>query len=180
MIQLDQEYTTTEAAQGGGFEMPPPGGYVLRVEDVSDNPSKAGNDMVTLSLDIAEGDHTGAFQKFPKKFFQLVNGEHLPYFKGMLKSFEESNPPAKMKPVLNGLQFNADKLKGLFIGACLREAEYIAKDGSTAVGLEVWYLCPVKDVPEIKVPAMKKLPKGTTSKPSQSKVPPAPEDDLPF
>lgn len=180
MIQLDQEFTTTEASQGGGFEPPPAGGHILRVLAASDTPSKAGNDMVTISLDIAEGEFAGAFEKYPKKFFQLVNGDHLAYFKGMLKSFEESNPPAKMKAVLSGLQFNPEKLVGLLIGACLRETEYIAKDGSVGVGLEIWYLCPVSDVPEIKVPALKKLPKGTAQRPQGNRAPPPEDDNLPF
>jgi hypothetical protein len=177
MINLDPDFSTTEAAQGGGFETPPPGGYTFRVVDVSDKPSKAGNDMLTLSVDIATGEYKGAFEKFPKMFFQLVNGEHLPYFKALLNNFAASNNPDRMVGVLNGLQFNAQKLKGLLIGGCLRAAEY-EKDGEIREGREVWYFCPISEVADIKPPKMKKLARGGST--SSRQAPPLDDDDLPF
>lgn len=181
MIQLDNNFPEVPAAEGGTFEQPPAGGYVLRVLDVSDKASNAGNTMVTLSCDIAQGDHEGAFQRYPKKFFQLVNGDHLPYFKAMLNHFKESNPPEKLAGLVSqSLQFNPQKLKGTLVGACLRETEYVNKEGNVAVGLEIWYLCPVKDVDQIKVPALKKLAKGAQRPQAYGNNPPPPEDDLPF
>ncbi len=179
MIQLDNTFPETEAAENKGFETPPPGGYVFRVTDVSEKPSAAGNAMLTLSVDIAQGDFEGAFEKFPKKFFQLVNGDHLPYFKALLNHFKESNPEAKTKGLVNAaLQFDAQKLKGLLIGGCLREAEYLNRDNDLCIGREIWYFCPVEEVNEIKPPKMKKLDKKSgTSKPSTSANP---DDDLPW
>ncbi len=177
MIQLDPVFTTTEAKEMTGFETPPPGGYVFKVVDVSDKPSKAGNDMISLSVDIAQGEFEGVFEKFPKMFFQLVNGDHLPYFKALLNHFKESNPPAKTNGLVNqALQFDAQKLKGLLIGGCLREAEYLNKDGDLCVGREVWYFCPVSGVAEIKTPKLKKLSNG--SKPSTSGNKPSTTEDL--
>jgi hypothetical protein len=183
MIQLDQEFTTTEAATGGQYDPPPPGGYVFQVVAASDNPSNAGDAMVTLSLDIVEGEHAGAFAKFPKKFFQRVNGESLPYFKGMLKAFQESNSPERLKGVVSrDLQFDSSKLVKALVGGCLREVEYLDKTGNVQVGIEVAFLCPIKEVPDIKAPPLKKL-KGSRPAPKPSTASPAaplPEDELPF
>lgn len=180
MIQLDEEFTTTEAATGGAYDPPTPGGYVFQVVSVSDKPSNAGNAMVTLELDIADGNFAGAFAKFPKRYFQLVNGEHLPYFKGMLRSFKESNSEEKMRGVVNqSLQFDSSKLLKALVGGCLREAEYLDRSNQVRVGLEIAFLCPVKDVPDIKAPPLKKLNKPAPT-PSKNSSSPIPEDDLPF
>lgn len=183
MIQLDKEFTTTEAAEGGQYEAPPAGGYILQVLEVSDKDSSAGNAMVTLSFDIAEGEYQGAFAKFPKKFFQLINGSHLAYFKGMLKAFQESNSEQSMHGIISkDLQFDSSRLVKRLVGASIREAEYKATDGEIKVGLEIYFLCPVKEVPNIKPAALKKLKAGTTSTASSSRpsAPPHDESDLPF
>lgn len=183
MIPLDKEYTTTEAAEGGQYELPPPGGYILQCIEASDKPSNAGKAMVTLSFDIAEGEYQGAFAKYPKKFFQLVNGEHLAYFKGMLKAFEESNSAQAMAGVVKDLQFDSSKLVKRLVGASIREAEYKDKTtGEIKVGMEIHFLCPVKQVPDIKPAGIKKFKAGTAaSSPSGPRsAPPQTDDDLPW
>lgn len=193
MISIDKDFDTTEAKEGGVFDPPEHGGYVMTVLEVSEAPSKAGNAMVTLSLDISEGESAGAFQKFPKRFFQQVNGENLPYFKAMIQHFAASNPQQRMNQVIfrqkdESLGFDGKALIGMKVGANLREAEYIDKTGGLAVGIEVGHLCAVKDVPLLKPMPLKKL-KG--AKPGSNRAPvgsatgatslaPQAEDDLPF
>lgn len=194
MILIDREFDKTEAKEGGQFDPPDPGGYVMLVLEVSEQPSKAGSDMVTLSLDIADGEHAGAFAKFPKRFFQQVNGDNLAYFKGMIGHFSASNPPAKMNQVIfkqkdESLGFDGQALVGMRIGANLREAEYLDRAGQVKMGLEVGALCAVKDVPGLKPMPVKKL-KGqrpgtpTAARPAAQTaggaLPLAGEDDLPF
>lgn len=190
MIQLDDDFEKVEAKEGGAFEPPEPGGYVMTVLDISEAPSKAGNAMVTLSLDISEGENAGCFQKFPKKFFQQVNGDNLPYFKAMIQHFQASNPADKMNQVIQrqrdqSIVFNGAALKGMRIGANLREAEYMDKTGNLCVGIEVGALCAVKDIALVRPMPLKKL-KG--AKPAATRqpaypttgAPPLAEDDLPF
>ena len=192
MINLDHGFEKVEAKDGGMFDPPEPGGYVMVCVAVSEEPSKAGNDMVTLSLDIAEGEHAGAFEKFPKRFFQMVNGDNLPYFKGMITHFSASNHQSKMNQVIfqnrdQSLGFNGTALVGLRIGANMREAEYIDKQGQLKIGLEVGQLCAVKDVPALKIMPLKKL-KGVRTSASASRPayadtgsrPPEADSDLPF
>lgn len=192
-MKLDSNFNDV-APQQGGFMPPNPGGHILKVVGVSDKPSNAGNDMVTLSLDIAQGEFKGAFERFPKKFFQLVNGDNLPYFKGMIEAFQKSNPPAAMKRAINGLDFDADGLVDLLVGGNLREVEYVNGSGDVAVGMEIAYLVPVSEVPNLKPLPLKKLPKETNrnagmrntfgstgaNSTGASGRQSIPEDDLPF
>ena len=133
-IKLDANFKDVAPAEAGGYVQPPAGGHVMKVLDVSDQPSKAGNPMVTLKLDIAGGEYGGAFAKFPRRFFQLINGEHTAYFKGMLKAFKESNPENEVRGLVVDGAFYPERMKGLVVGACLREAEYKDKNGEIKVG----------------------------------------------
>jgi hypothetical protein len=192
MIAIDSDFETTEAKEGGQFDPPEPGGQVMIVLEVSEKPSKAGNDMVTLSLDIAEGEHAGAFQKFPKKFFQQVNGDNLAYFKAMINYFAASNPANKMNQVIfkqkdESLGFDGSALVGMRVGANLREAEYQDQQGAVKVGIEVGHLCAVRDVPNLKPMPLKKFKGARTAtaagRPAPGRPaggPPPAEDDLPF
>lgn len=192
MIALDKEFEKTEAKEGGMYDPPESGGYVMMVLEVSEEPSKANNDMVTLSLDICEGESAGAFQKFPKRHFQLVNGDNLPYFKAMIQHFANSNPAQKMNQVIfkqkdQSLGFDGQALVGLKVGANLREAEYLDRSGAVKVGIEIGQLCAVKDIPSLKPMPIKKLKSSrpaTTGARATSSAQGRPstfvEDDLPF
>ncbi len=160
-MKLDRNFNDVAPQQGGVFVPPPPGGHIFKVVAVSDKPSKAGNDMVTLELDIAQGEFKGAFERFPKRYFQLVNGDNLPYFKGMIDAFQKSNSAEAMKRALKGLDFNPDGLMELLVGGNLREVEYVNSSDDVAVGMEIAYLVPVAEVPNLKPLPLKKLPKET-------------------
>lgn len=183
MIQLDNEYEATEAKTGGGYVAPPPGGYVLQVLDVSDKPTKTGKDMITLTLDIAEGEFQGAFEKYPKPYRQLVNGDNLPYFKAMIQAFQESNDYDRLRGLIEHGNCDPFVLKGALVGGCVREAEYRHESGEIKVGLEIGWLCPVEKVPDIKPPKLKKLAGNAGARPGshvQSSRAPQTDDDLPF
>jgi hypothetical protein len=162
MIQLDSGFATVEAKEPAQYSKPPAGGYPLVVVTISEKPSKAGNDMVTLGLDIASGPFEGSFEKFPKMFFQLVNGDQQAYFKHMLKSFKESNSPEKMAQVIvkqrdESMVFDANKLFGCVIGGNLRDAEYLDAQGNLCIGIEVGALCSIKDIDKVSIMPIKKL-----------------------
>jgi hypothetical protein len=182
-MRIDQEYENTEAAEGGNYIAPPPGGYIFQVLEVSEKPSSSGKDMITLTLDIADGEFEGAFQRFPKKYCQLVNGDNLPYFKAMIEAFQTSNP--ERGRLIQGGNFDPQRLTGAVVGGCIREEEYQDRETrEIKVGLKVAWLCDLEKVGDIKPPKLKKLAGGQgASRPaayaSAGRAPQA-DDDLPF
>lgn len=185
MIQLDSGFATVEAKEPAQYSNPPAGGYPLVVVTISEKPSKAGNDMVTLGFDIASGPFEGAFEKFPKMFFQLINGDQQAYFKHMMKSFKESNPPEKMAQVITkqrdeSLVFEANKLFGCVIGGNLREAEYMDKQGNLCLGIEVGALCSIKDIDKVNIMPIKKLKARHNQAVQSSQAPAEDSGELPF
>lgn len=182
-------YDTTEAKEHQPYENPPSGGYVLQVVEVGTDPASSGRPMVTLKFDIAEGPHAGAFAKYPKPYRQIVDGESMAYFKAMIEHFSKSNPASKMGEVIftnrdGGKGFNPHKLMGLRIGGNLGEAEYANKTGEVKVGMEVRFLGAAADAPKMKPLSLKRLEKGTSSRPATSKpqgqMANGNDSDLPF
>lgn len=189
MYALDN-YDTTDAKEPQPFENPPPQGYVLQVVEIGTDPSTNGRPMVTLKLDIAEGAHAGAFQKYPKPYRQVVDKDSMPYFKVMIGYFAASNPPAKMSEVIftnrdGSKGFNPKALLGLRVGGNLGEAEYMdKKTGEIKVGMEVRFLGAAADAQKMRVLPLKKLDRNTgrpATKPAAAGQAPAADDsDLPF
>lgn len=185
MIQLDSNFQTEKAKTGGQYSAPPAGPYIWLVTDVSEAPSKDGKPMVTLTLDVYSGPEKGCFEKFPKKYRQLVNGDNMPYFKGMLEAFKASNPQEKIRSLINQqLHFFPMVLKGCIVGGMLRDHEYKQKDsGEIKVGQEIAYLFPVSEVGNLKPMPLKKL-SGSAGHPQSYGgsvgAPPPESDDMPF
>lgn len=54
MINLDFSNVT-----GGNYEPMPAGDYVLEIEDIEERVSKAGNEMLNITFNVAEGEYEG-------------------------------------------------------------------------------------------------------------------------
>lgn len=185
MIQLPKEFATTEAKSFRPFENPPSGPYELVVLACEDKPSRDGKAMLTFSLDIAKGPHKGAFDKFPKKFRTVLEGEGLAYFKGAWNDFKASNDKSKLVGAIDAEgRVNASKFVGLIIGGNVRDEEYVNQSGQVNMGQQVAYLFPVGDMEKHQVMPPKMLKKQTGSRPNSSgprnDAPPPTDDDLPF
>lgn len=171
-----------KAATGGDFEKPAAGGYVLGIVRIEEKPSDSGNKMITLYLDIAQGEwknyHRELGEKLGKdcylRYYQLTEAEKsIPFFKGMITSVEKSNPGYKWN-------WEPQTLRGKLVGANLREEEYTNKDGERRLGLKIAYLCSLESVPGLKVLPPKLLSaSANTNAQSQSDIMP-PQGDLPF
>lgn len=144
MIELDQNYKDVEPVQMTSFKKPVPGGYQLICVNIEESVSKAGNPMVIIWLDIAEGEFKGTYEKFPIKFYQLCTGDHTARFNGVMKSFHDSNPGHV--PFVKDNSFDASRLVKLKVGGNLRKEEYINKRGDTAVSMKVAFLCGIDKV----------------------------------
>jgi len=168
------------------------GGVILKCLGAIDKPSNSGNPMLTLHLDVAHGQHKDHFANFasdrdlkfwPLCYYQVYSDEkQIGRFKGMIKSFSDSNPGFITKSTVEGESFDEKILEGLEIGACLQFEEYRKKDGGIGKSLRISYLCDTQKVKDgkIEVPPVKKL-KGADSDKDLSKAFSAPkEEDLPF
>lgn len=120
----------------------PAGGYICKIINVKEQTSKAGNEMLVLAFDIAEGEYANYYKeayerntsedkKWRGNYYMMVPEEDvekdnwkLRAFKTNITKFEESNP---------GYHFDwehPERLNGLKIGMLFNEQEYIANNGS--------------------------------------------------
>lgn len=145
-MQIDLKgYNEAEAVDMGGFKRLPAGGYVCRVQAVRADKSQAGNDIVVLRLDIAEGEYSGYFSKdymhslkrFGEQAFwkgtytQATSGKSIGFFKGLLEAFKASN--AGYEPHFSDKgDWDEQELRGKFIGFVFRE-ETSPSTGKTAI-----------------------------------------------
>lgn len=124
MINLGNDYENVQPLQAGEFVKLPAGGYVCIVTDAVASRSAAGTPLLTISFDIVEGEFKGYFSNanFPPKIFQSVfdkKGKPSPYFKGLIKNFENSNAGFV---VTNGY-FDEKSLLNKFIGVVFGDVE---------------------------------------------------------
>lgn len=194
MIDL-KGYDDVQAVAPGEFSKLPAGGYVCQVINAQITNSKAGNPMLVLFLDIAEGDFQHHFKnalarvkssspdiKWDKSgiYRQLIfdNGKVSRFFKGLLNCFQKSNPNFSFKPHA----FDENILRGSLIGFIFAEEEYLWND---EVKIRVFPKFP-KSIDVIragvfKVPEIKRIENSPTkqSRPANT-FNDSNEPDLPF
>ena len=134
-----------------------PGPYVMKIISADEVMSNNSGPMLVLCLDIAIGENKDHYKEMSNKYQkenyqkvrQLTGGASLPYFKAMIEAIEESN---------NGFKFNFDEktLVGKYVGANLREEEYINSNNELKTFLSVAYLCGARKVVDGEI---KPLPK---------------------
>jgi hypothetical protein len=145
----------------GGFNNPVPGAYVFGIIYAEEKMSSNNNKMLVLSLDIIEGQYKNFYNEKSKRASKdcllvhrrITEGESsLPYYKGDVKSIEESNAGFKY-------DFDSAKLRGKIVGGTLREEEYLAKDGTVKSSVKIAFLCSADKARkgEVKAPEKKKI-----------------------
>ena len=168
----------------GDYEKLPAGGYVCRIVAVQATTSNAGNEMLVIYLDIAEGTHTGRFMKQyrtrkeyeeqPKwsnaaTFRQLTSGEYVSRFKGFIKTIEKSNP---------GFVWNWDekKLEDLRFGGIFREEEYLDNKGNLRTATKIYRIVPIEGLADRPIPTKKPLAESKNNSPFNADA----TEDIPF
>jgi hypothetical protein len=129
------------------YETPAPGPTILGIVRAVYEKSGAGNNQLTLELDIADGKFKNYYRELGDRInqrcfmrhWQGTEGKSLPYFKGLIKAIEESNEGYRW-------DFNESGLSRKLIGANLREEEYRRKDGNIIIILRPAYLCSTKSI----------------------------------
>lgn len=188
----DKGYNDVPPANPGEYVKLPAGGYICRIVNAELIKSKAGNLMLVLSVDIADGD----FQNFFKAnshndkwnnsaiYRQLIfdsNNRVSSFLKGLFTCIENSNDNFKV----NVRNFEPDTLRGKLCGFIFGDEEYERRDKSVGVKTVIKFPTSVDKIRsgDFKLPELKKLSKPiNSSKPDKEfpdSVPVAP-DDIPF
>lgn len=161
MINLGNDYDKVKPLQQGEYVKLPAGGYVCIVTNAVAGKSKGGSDMLTLSIDIAEGDFKAYFKnsQFPPQIYQNIfdkNKNVSPYFKGLIKNFELSNPGFF---VGNGF-FDEKLLINKRIGVIFGEVERLY-NGKIYVDAKPSFTVPVAKIysGDFKIPEIKRVDK---------------------
>lgn len=136
------------------FEQLPAGGYICQILRVKDEPKK---EYLTVEFDIAEGEHKDYFVDacagrdfWTGRFIKSYKPKARPFFKGMLKAVEESNPNFKAD------SFSDEKeLIGKRVGLTIGHEKYWNSKGEQKTRLYVDQVRSVKSIKEndFKVPA---------------------------
>jgi len=141
-------YDEAQAATGGQNPKPPAGGHVLGVVRVEETKSREGEEMIVLYLDIARGEFKNYYRELGERlkkdvflrYYQLTQSKKsIPFLKGMITSFEKSNPGFDW-------QWVAQSLVHRLVGANLREEKYENKEGNRRLGLKIVHLCSIENV----------------------------------
>lgn len=179
----------------GEFTKLPPNGYVCHVVNVELANSKAGNPMIILYLDIAEGEFKGFFKDATDRvknfrsdtkwdnsaiYRQLIfnnDGKVSRFFKGLLTCFEKSN-----QVTFNTHPFDEQKLRGCLIGFIFAEEEYQKRDGTISSHVFPKFPKVIADIRQgnFSMPETKKFspPVATTNTNLQETL--IDESDIPF
>lgn len=126
MRQVDN-WDAIEERQEGGFQNPPPGGYIVRIVSVKDDEAK---EYLKLDWDYTTPPWAGFNEQtfnragfWPTTLFRSYKESAMGFFKAFKTAVEQSNP---------GYIFdwrNPLGLQGKFIGVVLGEELYINKRG---------------------------------------------------
>lgn len=189
-MNIPKNWDTTQALDGS-FEQMTPGGHVCRIIGARVETNDYGSERIVLALDVQEGSKYDGFYgklfknrqaenssaKWPCTFDQFTHtrdGDASPYFKGLIKCVEESNPGYKW----NWMEAT---LKDKMIGVIFREEEFKAQDGSIKTIIRPAFVRSVARIREgVDVPEIKRLDGskgGASAKPGFTQVQ---DDDLPF
>ena len=173
-MEMPKDYNETQGITGD-YEIVEAGGYICKIVSAKEEKSQAGNSMLVLALDIAEGEHQGYYKKLyderlkqnknPNAIIKYPNnaihrimlydkdGKCNKFFKGFGTIIEESNV---------GYKWTGDEktLTNKVLGVIFGEEEYEKMDGSIGTSTKVKSIRTVKAIHEgnYKVPELKKLP----------------------
>lgn len=180
------------AAYDGSSERLPAGGYICRIMKAWVETTRNGSEQLVLALEIAEGNYEGFARKqfnsrkannpnaaWPcifKQFALGTDGQTNPFFKGMLKSIEESNA---------GYVWNWQEatLANKMIGMIFREEEFEASDGSIKTTVRPAFPRSVQTIRNgVETPEIRRLNNNRAAQPNAQNAgfTPVDDDELPF
>lgn len=173
-----------EATASGEFERLAPGGYVIKITDVTD---KDDLQYLRVVYDIAEGPEKGRYANedaehvYRHSFIRSYKEKALGMFKAFINAVDDSNNTKFTEQIEKG--FNEQLLIGKVLGIVIGYEEYEANDGNVKERTRIASCISAEKVRkgDFKVPELKKLKESTASKSAPTEgFTPMTDDDLPF
>lgn len=179
------------AAYTDGAERVPAGGHVCRIVTARVETLTNGSEKLSIALEIADGTPLdGIFRrqytakssgnpaaKWPCVFSTFLLGTDglcNPWFKGLIKCIEESNP---------GYVWAWDEttLKGRVVGMIFREEEFLASDSSVKTATRPAFARSVARIREgVEIPEIKRLPQTGYTPQMPAGFTEVQDEELPF
>lgn len=172
-MEMPKDYEETVGITGE-YERVEAGGYICKIVNAKTEKSQAGNEMLVLAIDIAEGEHQGYFKrrydelvkqctdpskmpKYPNNAVHRImvldkEGKCNRFFKGFGTIIEESNQNYKWTG-------DEKSLKDKKIGVVFGEEEYQGNNGQIKTSTKIRSIRSVQAIEDGKfeIPEKKKL-----------------------
>jgi len=182
-------WDTTEAMVIGDFKTITPGGHICKIKQAKVDETRSGKEILIIMFDVAEGEFkdfyttqyderkkTKSDTKYQGIYRQLTEGNSLKFFKGILKSIEESN---------NGYKWAWDEttLKGKLFGGLFGQEEWQNNNGDIKLSTKCTQIRTVQAIKDgVEAPAIKRLNGGSTGGDTTyyADMKPVDDGDIPF
>lgn len=184
----------SEVSAAGNYPRPVPGGYVMRIEIVKNNPQK---EQLEICLEFPVGDIKDyckdikdRFGFWPARCTKSYKEKALPFFKSFIEAVQGSNADTTGLVIGDFEDVDETKLVGKLVGVVVGEKEYDGNDGTRKKALD-WFNALFVTAEDIKngnfeVPELRITGNKATVTPSEDVVDystgygPLTEDDIPF
>lgn len=186
MIKKPQGYDEAQAYTGESMQLPP-GCYVCAIKQVSETQTQGGRPQIAILFDIAEGEQKGFYQsqfdaakrmnphaKYKGVHKQTMDGNSVPFFKGLMTSIEKSNPGYVFPWEMEG---NEKTLVGKKFGALMGRREFLTDEGERRFVTEVFQVRSLEGLKDAKIPEDKLLSESDIARYNQSHMPSQPASD---
>lgn len=160
MIRKPQGYDEAQAYTGEGMSLPA-GCYVCEILGAIEE-NHNGRERFVMQFDIAEGEQKGFYRnqynaaknanvnaKFRGEYRQIMDGNSVPFFKGLITSIEKSNPGYSFPWNLEG---NEKTLKGKKFGAIMGREQFLTNDGEKRFATKIFQIRSLDGLKDAKVP----------------------------
>lgn len=170
-----------EAQASGDFERLPAGGYVIKITDIKDEPSK---EYLVITYDIAEGPYKdfykGTDEKYVRshQFIRSYKDSAVGMFKAFISAIDKSNGTA-FGDSIEERGLNERLLVGRILGVLIGEFENENNRGEIRTLLEVRLCADAERIRKgtFKVPELRKLEKKQEA---PAGFTPMRDDEVPF
>lgn len=126
----------------GNYPRPVPGGYVMEINAVTNNPQK---EQLEICLEFTDGNLKGycanikeRFNFWPARCTKSYKDKALPFFKAFIEAVQASNEDTTGLVIGDFEDVDETKLVGKAVGVVVGEREYDGNDGTRKKAID-WY-----------------------------------------